>query len=162
MCLIKLRPNHEEDNIVPNRPVHTGSRSGVQSEHQPTKTTNIAPIPGFEAKRGGEGVDMPHEGGLSVHKREEDPAFVIIEQQGHLYDGEVVTTAGVDGRKVTVANERKYSSRGGQGPKRSESVLRGRSPRQSNASFRTTRERIVVVDEGGRKREYYQRDDSGR
>jgi hypothetical protein len=35
-----------------------------------------------------------------------------------------------------------------------------KSPRQSGASLRTTRERIVV-DEGGRRREYYRRDDSG-
>ena len=35
-----------------------------------------------------------------------------------------------------------------------------KSPRQSGASFRTTRERIVVVDEGGRRREYYRKDNS--
>ena len=35
-----------------------------------------------------------------------------------------------------------------------------KSPRQSGTSFRTTRERIVVVDEGGRRREYYRKDDS--
>ena len=35
-----------------------------------------------------------------------------------------------------------------------------KSPRQSGASLRTTRERIVMVDEEGRRTEYYRRDDN--
>ena len=66
---------------------------------------------------------------------------------------------------------RRVSSRGGQGPpgaghrrrssglgqqvqRRSGSLGYGPDPRMSNASWRSTRERVVVVDEKGVRREY--------
>lgn len=54
------------------------------------------------------------------------------------------------------------SQRTAQVRRRSGSLAYAKSPRQSNASYRSTRERVVVVDNSGRRREYYRRDDSWR
>lgn len=76
------------------------------------------------------------------------------------------------GEKKKPPNERNDSRRSqlrvgqgqgqGQSRRRSGSLVYGKDPRQSNTSYRSTRERIVVVDESGRRTEYYRRDDSGR
>lgn len=56
--------------------------------------------------------------------------------------------------------ESQRSQRAAQVQRRSGSLAYTKSPRQSNASYRSTRERVVVVDDSGRRREYYRRGDS--
>ena len=182
MCLIRLRPDREEEVVVPNRPIVTETTTlpsrAIHSSHSTSFSTAA-------------GHSIPHrrpEATLrnSIHQvipgGQEQP--VVIEQrsprsssagnqrihQGALYSyGEGPVPVLTNQPSSRPLQERSYSRRSQQGgdpvlPRRSGSLACGKngSPRQSNASFRTTRERIVVVDVTGRKREYYRRDDSGR
>lgn len=161
MCLIKFGTNQEKDLIIPNRPakvegtpIHSRQSLGGANSRSPNDPEN--------------------------HVRERNPSSgsqaVIIEQlssRGSAPQPHQTSYSSKDrlAPKAATSGSRTYQRNGllrashdmSQGPQRkSGSLSHGRTPRQSNTSFRTTRERIVVVDDTGRRREYYKRDDSGR
>lgn len=162
MCLIKFGGNQEKDVVVPNRPVKVEGTSASHSRHS----------------LGGAHVRSPDDPGN--HGRERNLSSgsqaVVIQQlssRGSIAQPHQNSYPPKDGLtpKAATSGSGRYQQNGllkashdmSQGPQRkSGSLSHGRTPRQSNASFRTTRERIVVVDDTGRRREYYKRDDSGR
>lgn len=162
MCLIKFGADQEEDLIIPNRPAKVEGAPPSHSLHS----------------LGGAHAGPPNDPGNHVRERNfsSGSQAVVIEQlssRGSTVQPHQTSYPPKDGRAPIAAppgnrtvqrNGLLAASHGmSQGPQRkSGSLSHGRTPRQSNASFRTTRERIVVVDDTGRKREYYKRDDSGR
>jgi hypothetical protein len=161
MCLIKFRPNQEEELIIPNRPVR------VEGLPPPSKRS--------QHSLGGVTPNLPHDSGHHLQDRNLSSGnhAVVIEQlssrgsavqtrqSSYSYKDALVPTVG---SRTVQQNGLLTTSHGmSQGPlRKSGSLSQGRTPRQSNASLRTTRERIVVIDDTGRRREYYKRDDSGR
>lgn len=162
MCLIKFGANQEKDVVVPNRPV---KMEGTSPSHS-------------RQSLGGAHFRSPNDPENHVRERNlsSGSQAVIIEQlssRGSTTQPHQSSYPAKDGVAPKAANSgsRTYQRNGlltashdmSQGPQRkSGSLSHGRTPRQSNASFRTTRERIVVIDDTGRRREYYKRDDSGR
>lgn len=162
MCLIKFGADQEKDLAVPNRPVKVEGTSASHSRHS----------------LGGAQFRSPDDPGSHVRERalSSGSQAVIIEQlsfqgsTGQPHQSSYPTKDGLS-PKAAASGSHRYQQDGllkvsydmSQGPQRkSGSLSHGRTPRQSNASFRTTRERIVVIDDTGRRREYYKRDDSGR
>lgn len=157
MCLIRFRPDREVEVIVPNRPIRAelppsqhgrtasahdqntfmnneGSPERAWTQHQAVVIQQIAP----ETSK----IEISH-GSSPPHEVGPVPA---TPKRGPLH-------------------ERNDSQKDPMRPaqvRRSGSLADSKNPRQSTASYRSTRERVVVVDESGRRREYYRRDDSGR
>lgn len=164
MCLIKFGADQEKEVIIPNRPVTVEGTTPSHSRHS----------------LGGAHSRSPNDPGNHVRERNfsSGSQAVVIEQlsfrgsatQPQLQRNSYPLKDGL-APKAATSGTRTYQRNGlltashdmSQGPQRkSGSLSHGRTPRQSNASFRTTRERIVVVDDTGRRREYYKRDDSRR
>ena len=153
MCLIKFSADQEKEPVIPNRPAKVGGTPPSHSRHS---------LSGAHPR-------SPNDSGNHVRQRtlSSGSQAVVIEQLSSR-----VSIAQLGGApKATTPGSRTYQRNGlltashdmSQGLQRkSGSLSHGRTPRQSNASFRTTRERIVVVDDTGRRREYYKRNDSGR
>lgn len=157
MCLIRFRPAREVEVIVPNRLIRVelppsqhgrtasahdqntfrnneGSPEGARTQHQAVVIEQIAP----ETSK----IEISH--GSS-------PPHVV---------GPVPATP-----KRVPLHERNDSQKDLVRPaqvRRSGSLADAKNPRQSTASYRSTRERVIVVDDSGRRWEYYRRDDSGR
>lgn len=157
MCLIKFGADQEEkDLVIPNRPVTVDRTPPSHSRH----SLGGAAHPRSPNDPGNHGRERTLSSGSQA---------VVIQQLSS--QGSTTQKDGLSPKSAIPAN-RTYQRNGllkaspdmSQGPQRkSGSLSHGRrTPRQSNASFRTTRERIVVVDDTGRRREYYRRDDSGR
>lgn len=182
MCLIRLRPDREEEVVIPNRPIVTEttllpSRAIHSSHPPPSATTTAHPLlhqrPEVRARNSTNQVaPVGQEQAVVIEQNPPRSSTAGIQQihQGssHSY-GEGLVPASSNRPSSRPLQGRSYSRSSQQGggtmpPRRSRSLACGKSgsPRQSNASFRTTRERIVVVDVTGRKREYYRRDVSGR
>lgn len=162
MCLIKFGASQEKDLAIPNRPVKVEGTSTSRSRHS----------------LGGAHFPSSDDPGRHVRERalSSGSQAVIIEQlsfrgsTAQAHQSSYPTKDGLSS-KAGASGSQRYQQNGllkashdmSQGPQRkSGSLSHGRTPRQSNASFRTTRERIVVIDDTGRRREYYKRDDSGR
>lgn len=164
MCLIKFRPDREEEPIIPNRPVkaegpplrHLQPMHPVDGAHLKSPQGTETRVQERNLTSGGQAVIIEQ---LSSRGSE-----VQARQRSYSYKDGLVPTGAKLGDPRGQRNGLLTASLGmSQGPQRkSGSLSHGRTPRQSNASFRTTRERIVVVDDTGRRREYYKRDDSGR
>lgn len=160
MCLIRLRPDREEDVVVPSRP--------VRAENPPSRSDFI--IAAATDKKHQQQTCAPE---VRSRDRIAPPEqAVIIEQisprlsklqirHGFSYSyGDGPVPVGIQVKPPST--ETTESQRAAQVRRRSGSLAYAKSPRQSNASYRSTRERVVVVDDSGRRREYYRRDDSWR
>lgn len=140
MCLIKFRRDQEEEIIIPNRP--------VKVEGPPPKRTNSQQSDHATSPAQHDPRKYARERTLSSGSQ-----ALVIEQSSLRVSMPAMQRNGL----LTVSHGLSQDPM-----RKSGSLSHGRTPRQSNASFRTTRERIVVVDDTGRRREYYRRDDSGR
>lgn len=163
MCLIKFRPDQEGELIIPNRPVtvegppkythshHLLDDVQPQSPHDPANHVRERTL-----SSGSQAVVIEQ---LSLRG-----STVQLRQNSFSHKDELAPTAATTGSRTVQRNNLRTASHSmSQGPlRKSGSLSHGRTPRQSNASFRTTRERIVVVDDTGRRREYYKRNNSGR
>jgi hypothetical protein len=161
MCLIKFRPDREEEPIIPNRPVKAEGRHlhpihSVDGEHLKSPQGLETRVQQRNLTTGGQAV--------VIEQLSSRGSAVQTRQRSYSYKDGLVPTGAKLGDPTGHRNGLLTASHGmSQGPQRkSGSLSHGKTPRQSNASFRTTRERIVVVDDTGRRREYYKRDDSGR
>ena len=156
MCLIKYRSHREEELIVPNRPIRL---EGLPPKHASSSPHSLE----------GTNSQVPRDPREHVRERtlsSGSQAVVIQQTRQSSYSNQIRRTpmAGTPGSWTDQENGFLVASHDmSQGPhRRSGSLSHGRTPRQSNASFRTTREKIIVIDGTGRKREYYKRDDSRR
>lgn len=163
MCLIRFRPNREGDVVVPNRPIRfelppsqhgrTAQSFAVSSVHgQQPSVTKL---------RSRERARTQHQAVVIEQIAPEALRFEIRHGSSYSYGvGPVPTTT-----KRELLREKRDSQQDSVRPTdfpRSGSVSHVKTPRQSTASYRSTRERVVVVDDSGRRREYYRRDGSGR
>ena len=163
MCLIRLRPDREEEVMVPNRPVRAelSSRQGPGS-HPVIATTAVADEhrqPTREPEARSHERIAPLEHAVVIQQPSPRSSNLQIRHESAYSYGDGPAPAG---RQTRPPLGKHASQRSTQVRQRSGSLAFATSPRQSNASYRSTRERIVVIDDSGRKREYYRRDDSGR
>ena len=156
MCLVNLRSAREEEPVVPNRPLHARplSRSGQSARSSLAVEARAPPRPPpppqlLQAR--------PHR---PEPRRQQQQAAIIVEHSPR--------TSGLsiaEGASYRYGTGPVRGSRGSRGSlntslkpidaRRSGSVTYAMTPRQSNASYKSTRERTVVVDDLGRRREYY-------
>lgn len=166
MCLIRLRPDREEEVVVPNRPVRAElppSRYGHSSHSNTALTTDNQRQQTSAPEVRSRDRIAPAEQAVIIEQISPRSSKLEI-RRGFSYsygDGPVAvgTQAKLSPNERT---ESQRSQRAAQVRRRSGSLVYAKSPRQSNASYRSTRERVVVVDDSGRRREYYRRDDSWR
>ena len=164
MCLIRFRSDREVDVIVPNRPIRV--------ELPPSQHGQAAQSFAVSSAHG----QQPSVTEIRSRERARTQQYkaVVIEQiapetsqielrYGSSYSYEVGPVPTTTKREPLHArsDSQKVSMRPTQ-VRRSGSLAHAKDPRQSTASYRSTRERVVVVDDSGRRREYYRRDDSGR
>lgn len=164
MCIVKLRPEREEEAVVPNRPVRIVSPPTTHSGRNTHTSLSVAgsslsvvrvrshpraPETSLRASGTVQAIVLQEISPRS--SRSKVPQIRPLSQESYQY-GAGPIPAGYALAAPEPAGVRQ----------RSGSMNLAKSPRQSNASYRSTRERIVVVDESGRRREYYKRDDSGR
>lgn len=164
MCLIRFRSDREGDVIVPNRPVRVEL---PPSQHG--RTTQSFAVSSTHGQQPSATEVRSRERARTQHQA------VVIEQiapetsQIELHYGSSYSSY-EDGPEPTPTkreplHERSDSQKDSTRPaqlRRSGSLPYAKAPRQSTASYRSTRERVVVVDDSGKRREYYRRDDSGR
>ncbi|MCJ1486121.1 hypothetical protein MMC06_006297 [Schaereria dolodes] len=155
MCLVKIRPDAEEDVVVPSRPVtrihpsSQGSRSSVQFVEAPP-----APRLSVSQPRSSQEI-QPH-----ADSRPQGQ-LIVIQHRTPRTSGLSITDGSYQYGNGPVTAMRRKSQRedsyGSQGHfyRTSESFVPQRSPRQSNTSYRSTRERVIIVDDAGSRREYY-------
>lgn len=166
MCLIRLRPDREEEVVVPNRPVRAGlplSRQGYSSHSITSATTDhhrqqqtLAP-----EVRSRDRITPPEQ--AVIIEQISPPSSKLQIRHGFSYSyGDGPVPLGTPAKSPPdEINESQHSQLDVQVRRRSGSLTyAAKSPRQSNASYRSTRERVVVVDDSGRRREYYRRGDS--
>lgn len=161
MCLIRVRPDREEEVLVPNRPI----RADVNPSRQGRNS-----YPAISATTADEHEQPTYDAEPRLHERIQPPEHAVIIQQISPRSSEVQIRHGSansysDGTVLVAPQEVHDSKRQrqvAQVRQQSGSLAFAKSPRQSSASYRSTRERIVVIDDSGRRREYYRRDDSGR
>ena len=151
MCFVNLRSAREEEPVVPNRPLHARplSRSGQSARSSLAVEARAPPRPRppqlLQAR--------PHR----PEPRRQQQAAIIVEHSPR-----------TSGLSIAEGASYRYGTgpvRGSRGSlntalkpidaRRSGSVTYALTPRQSNASYKSTRERTVVVDDLGRRREYY-------
>lgn len=150
MCLIKFRPDREGDVVIPNRPIRVEL---PPSQHGRTASAHgQEPFENKESSR--ERARTQHQAVVIEQIASETSKFEI--RHGSTF-GPVPTTT-----KRGPLHERNDSQKDSAQVRRSGSLAHAKNPGQSTASYRSTRERVVVVDDSGRRREYYRRDDSGR
>ena len=176
MCLISCRSPQTEPDVVPNRPIQIPVSSTQLAQPTPegprgSRSSQISLRP-LSARSYGQQIRLD-----SLPRRQSQ--VIVIEQQAPRSSG--VLPAQPDREDVfssgSMAVIRKHSQSRQRSPenrdssnsvgmgtqaipigqsmtRRSGSLLYGRDPRASNASWRSTRERIVVVDGQGIRREY--------
>lgn len=153
MCLVNLRPSREEEPVVPNRPVNTRpiSRSGQSTHSSLVVEARPPPPPLLLQARPPRSESRPQQAVLIVERSPRTSGMSIAESASYRYG-----TGPVRGSRGSL-NQTSLSLRpsAGMDPRRSGSVTYALTPRQSNVSYKSTRERTVVVDSLGRRREYY-------
>ena len=151
MCLIQLKREQEEELVVPSRRTPTAIRGTAA-------TGNRTPIPRTSQPR----ISMSqsqtsHHRPRSQTRERLSDQLVIVDQRTprvsatsirHGRDGPVVIQEIMPHDPQRPVLHRELSSRRG-------SRQYGTNPRMSNASYRSTRERIMVVDSNGVRRQYY-------
>lgn len=157
MCLIRFRPDCEGDVIVPNRPIRV-----ELSPPQHGRTASAHGQKPFVSKeRSRERARTQHQAVVIEQIAPETSKIEIRHGSSYSYGVEPVPTTTEKGPLHERNDPQKDTVRPPQVP-RSGSLAHAKVPRQSIASHRSTRERVVVVDDSGRRREYYRRDDFGR
>lgn len=164
MCLIRFRSDREGDVIVPNRPIRVElppSQHGQAAQSAFAVSSAHGQQPSVTEIRSRERARMQHQAVVIEQIAPETSQIELRYGSSYSYEvGPVPTTS-----KREPLHERSDSQKDSVRPtqvRRSDSLAHGKTPRQSTASYRSTRERVVVVDDSGRRREYYRRDDSGR
>lgn len=157
MCLIRFRPDREGDVTVPNRP----NRVELPPSQHGQAASAHSQKPFVNKERSRERARTQHQAVVIEQIAPETSKIEIHHGSSYPYGvGPMPTTT-----KRGPLHERNHSEKDHVRPaqvQRSGSLAHAKNPRQSIASYRSTRERVVVVDESGRRREYYRRDDSGR
>lgn len=150
MCLVNLRPSREEEPVVPNRPVNTRpiSRSGQSTHSSLVVEARPPPPPLLLQARPPRSESRPQQAVLIVERSPRTSGLSIGESASYRYG-----TGPVRGSLNQTSLSLRPSA--GMDPRRSGSVTYALTPRQSNVSYKSTRERTVVVDSLGRRREYY-------
>lgn len=153
MCLVNLRPAREEEPVVPNRPVQTRpiSRSGPSTHSSLAVEARPPPPPLLLQARPHRPESRPQQAVLIVERSPRTSGLSAVESASYRYGS--APTRGSRGSLNQKTPSLKPS--GGIDPRRSGSVTYALTPRQSNVSYMSTRERTVVVDSLGRRREYY-------
>ena len=151
MCLIQLKREQEEEPVVPNRRTPAASRGIATGTRTPIPRSSPPRISMSQSQ-------TSHHRPLSqTRERVSRGRLVVVEQRTprasatsirHGRDGPVVIQEIMPHDPQRPVLNRKLSSRRG-------SRQYGTNPRMSNASYRSTRERIMVVDSNGVRREYY-------
>ena len=182
MCLINLRSKEEPEVVVPSRPIAVRPLS-VHSQLPPsirpaapiplqprTSTTSYQHISPRTSHISPRASQISQSYRLEPISSQTQPQphgqVVVIQQRTPRTSGQLPIREGEDygygEGPVTIRRQSsraqqapKRGSMAGQGYRRSGSVGNGKDPRMSNASWRSTRERIVVVDGAGTRREYY-------
>lgn len=171
MCLIRLRPDREEEVKVPNRPIRAdvpSSRQGRGSYPVITTATAAAAAANeygqstreLEA-RSRESIALPEHAVVIQQHSPRSSKLQIRHGSAYSY-GDGPTPVEPQAKPPQERHGSQRSEHAAQVRQRPGSLAFAKSPRQSSASYRSTRERIVVIDDSGRRREYYKRDDSGR
>lgn len=152
MCLVNLRPSREEEPVVPNRPVYTRpiSRSGRSTHSSLVVEARPPPPPLLLQARPPHSEYRPQQAVLIVERSPHTSGLSITESASYRYG-----TGPVRDSRGSLNQTSSLRPSGGIEPRRSGSVTYALSPRQSNVSYKSTRERTVVVDYLGRRREYY-------
>lgn len=160
MCLIRFRSDREGDVIVPNRPIRVESPPSQHGQAAQSFAVSCQQ-PSVTEIRSRERARTQHQAVVIEQIAPETSQIELRYGSSYSYEvGPVPTTT-----KREPLHERSDSQRDSVRPtqvRRSDSWAHAKTPRQSTASYRSTRERVVVVDDSGRRREYYRRDDSGR
>lgn len=162
MCLIRLRPDREEDVVVPSRPVRAElpcSRQGSSSPSRAAATTdNQHQQQTHPPEVRSRDRITPLEQAVIIEQISPRTSKLQISHEFSYSYGDGPMPTGTQAKPSS--NEKNVSHRAAQVRRRSGSLAYATSPRQSSTSYRSTRERVVVVDDSGRRREYYRRDDS--
>ena len=157
MCLIRLRPDREAEVVIPNRPVRAElppSRQGFSSDSVTAATTT---------QNGHLPDRMPQpDQTVFIEQVPRTSKLQIRREFSYSYGDERMQMGKEAKSPPNEITESQRSQRAAQVRRRSGSLAYAKTPRQSNGSYRSTRERVVVVDDSGRRREYYRRDDSWR
>ncbi|KAL8952291.1 MAG: hypothetical protein Q9222_001780 [Ikaeria aurantiellina] len=163
MCIIKIRrdPPEESPIVVPIRPI---SRSQPTTAQAPAansrRSSQMGQIHQQQPRASAGSFERRH--GSSQQQvvvaqpsspRNSRPTMLVQHAPSYSYGSGPVPIEPQD--RPLSHSRRSYAHQGAAPARRSGSVNYGTSPRQSNVSFRSTRERekIVVVDETGRRRE---------
>lgn len=164
MCLIRFRSDREVDVTVPNRPTRVElppSQHGQATQPSFAVSSAHGQQPSVTEIGSRERARTQHQAVVIQQIAPETSQIELRYGSSYSYEvGPVPTTT-----KREPLHERSDSQKDSMRPtqvRRSDSLAHAKTPRQSTASYRSTRERVVVVDDSGRRREYYRRDDSGR
>ena len=185
MCLIKVRPGQEGEPRVPIRPVTKSASVIEQQSLQPLPSLEAAVSLNNKADFDPGARQHPHPSRPQSQQQnqQQQGQAIVIPQHSFSYGNSPVPVANsaLNAQQHQQQQQQQQqprqpstyrqfsgqsqfsqsSKRQTQGPRRSGSQVYGKSPRQSGTSLRTTRERIIVVEEGGKRREYSRRGDSG-
>lgn len=163
MCLIRFRSDREVDVIVPNRPARVElppSRAGQAAQSLAVSSAH-GQQPSLTERHSRERARPQAKAVVIQQIAPETSRIALRDGSSYSYeDGPVLTTT-----KRAPLPERSDFNKTSLRPRkvpRPDSLAPAKDPRQSVASYRSTRERIVVIDDLGRRREYYRRHDSGR
>ena len=168
MCIIKLRRDREEDPIIPIRPIVARRETLTRSIHsvpvsvtEPRHSQSHVPVHSRISASSVTSRDKgrPPQQHLVVveHHSPRSTALSIREGSRGSFQygmGPVRTISGTQGR----SSLRPEHGRPDDDRRRRSGSVSFVSPRQSGASRRSTRDKVVVVDGSGRRREYYRRD----
>lgn len=166
MCLIRFRSGREGDVIVPNRPIRVSVELPPSRNERTAQSFTVASAHSQQQSsatevRSRERARTQHQAVVIEQIAPETSQIELRYGSSYSYEvGPVPMTT-----KREPLHERSDSRKDAIRPahvRRSSSLAHAKTPRQSTASYRSTRERVVVVDNSGRRREYYRRDDSGR
>ncbi|KAA6416254.1 MAG: hypothetical protein FRX48_00974 [Lasallia pustulata] len=151
MCLVNLRPFRDEEPVVPNRPVYVRpiSRSG-QSTHSPPRVVEARSPPPLLLVQARPQSRQQQLAVMTVERSPRTSGLSVTESASYRYGSGPVRSS-----RGSLKQTAWLQPSGGMDPRRSGSVTYAPTPRQSNVSYKSTRERTVVVDGLGQRREYY-------
>lgn len=162
MCITKVHPE-PEPTTVPNRPVlrvqpppARSHRSSLSVERRPSSRPLAHAPPSARRSQPDHQQQAVVISQVSPRSSRTSVQIRPLSYASYSYGNGQISTGAGNETLLGVGDAGLESAQ----RRRSSSMTYAKSPRQSGASLRTTRERIVV-DEGGRRREYYRRDDSG-
>ena len=153
MCIIRIRHGAPEETpvVVPIRPISRGQGTTTSSPRS-SHPSRLRQQP--QASNGSVRFDGSQSQAIIIAQpspRSSRPKMTVQHGSSYSYGSGPVPTESHD----RPLSRRSYSRQGMLSGRQSGSLKYGISPRQSNVSYRSTRDRekIVVVDETGRRRE---------